>query len=171
MIYPFPLYNVTICDFCAEFNTVQHNVFRQCLQYSIKSEGIDYKRILTHNIIEHCCKIISSIKTGKIVFFYNKQCLKLLLTDFPTTVDIADKVITECIKHLPISWYNSSKPISYYIDLISKDQGTSFLLDVSNRSKFNYTFDRAQKYANKNGLNFLSSYFTDLKNKCLLVNT
>lgn len=174
MTYSFPLYNVTICDFCEVFNTQIVPEFNKlCKEYNITDLDTSAKRLLTHAIIKTCCDIAMQLREGSIVFFYNKQCIQWN-GDLKTEIsELVYKIIQQCIKSLPISWYCSSKPLTYYIGLIENHQGSSFLLQLNSKStKNSYTFSKALKYIQKNKLNFLNDqYFSCLKTRCLLINT
>jgi hypothetical protein len=141
-------------------------------EYQINAFDALAKRLLIHCIVEKCCNAALSIQTGKVVFFYNKECLKWDNCDAEEIVNFTHKTIKQCTKVLPITWYCSSKTLQYYLNIIDKQQGSSFLLQISNKMKTSYTFDRALKYIQKNKLTFLNDhYFTCLKTRCLLLNT
>lgn len=172
MIHAFPLYNVSICDFCEAFNTIiAKNYMKYCSDYDITSFNKTAKQVLTHCIIQACCDVALSVEQGKIIFYYNKECLKIQ-DDAGEIAEFVHKTIAVCAKKLPISWYCSSRPLKYYLHIIEQQQGNSFLLQISNKTKSNYTFDKALSYINKNQLTFLNDhYFTCLKTRCLLLNT
>lgn len=171
MIHEFPLYNISICDFCEVFNAKIFREYTQyCIDYNITAFNKDAKRLMVHCIIKTCCDIALNVKQGKITFYYNRDCLKI--PDADEITDFVHKTIASCAKKLPISWYCSSKPLKYYLHIIEQQQGNSFLLQVSNKTKTKYTFDKALSYINKNQLTFLNdNYFTCLKTRCLLLNT
>lgn len=173
MIHSFPLYNVTLIDFCKIF---QHEIAAEYCnftkEYQLNSFDASAKRLLIHCIVKTCCNAALSISVGKVVFFYNKECLMWNNNDAEEIVEFVHKTIKQCTKVLPITWYCSSKPLQYYLDIIEKQQGSSFLLQISNKMKASYTFDKALKYIQKNKLTFLNDhYFASLKTRCLLLNT
>lgn len=172
MIYNFPLYNVTICNFCEMVDDIMTEFHTLCDRLLLSTFDKSAKRLLTHCIIQKCCKECLAITSGKVVFYYNKECIDYK-GEYALEINAhINSVIIDCTKKLPISWYNSSKPLSYYLNIISKNQGTSFLIEVSNKTKEKYTFDRALKYINKHKLVFLNDhYFNSLKTRCFLLNT
>lgn len=172
MIHQFPLYNVTICDFCVLLRSITPTYSRMIDTYHINSFNRDAKRLLTHCIIQACCDTALGISHGKIVFYYNRECMIDSNIVSSEIAEFIHKLIQECTKKLPITWYCSSKPLSYYLDIIKKHQGNSFLFEISNKNKAKYTFDRAIKYITQHKLTFLNDqYFNSLKTRCLLLNT
>lgn len=173
MIHSFPLYNVTLIDFCQMFqDEIASKYCNFTKEYQIDAFDAAAKRLLIHCIVQTCCNAALSVQMGKVVFFYNKECLKWNNNDSQEIIEFAHKTIKQCAKVLPITWYCSSKSLQYYLNIINKQQGSSFLLQVSNKNKSSYTFSKALKYIQKNKLTFLNDhYFASLKTRCLLLNT
>lgn len=166
LLHYFPLHNITICDFCELLKSIINDYNNLCTQYNVNEFKATAKRLLTHCIIINCCNTAISVEKGKVIFYYNDDCINLT----PELTQYIQKIIDDCRKNMPISWYCSSKPLSYYIGLIEQHQATSFLTQLRN-NKRKYTFDRAFKYLTAKKLTFLNDhYFRDLKTRCLLVN-
>ena len=172
MLHPFPLYNVTLCNFCEVFKDIIKDYHDLYDSYGLVKFDIDAKKLLQHCIIKRCCDIALSIPTGKVVFYYSSKCLQVSDPNDGPVLRETHKIIKSAVHNLPITWYCSSQPLDYYLKIISAHQGTSFLVEVSNNSKDTYTFSRALKYIQKSKLTFLNDrYFNDLKTRCLLLNT
>lgn len=173
MKHSFPLYNITIFDFCKIFNDIvvqQYNSL--CLEYNITKFDVTAKRLLTHCMIKTCCDHLMQVESGKVCFFYSRSCIEENILLPQDIKDFLHKCITECSRKLPISLYCSSKPLQYYIELIENHQGISFLLQLSNKSKAKYSFDKAHKFITKNQLTFLNeNYFSCLRTRCCLLNS
>ena len=172
MIHKFPFYNVTICDFCTLLQSIVVDYRKFIDEYHIESFNKDAKQLLTHCVIQKCCDICMGVETGRVVFYYNKECIADTNLVTQEVSEFLHVLIKECAKKLPISWYCSSKPLSYYLSIIEKHQGMSFLVEISNKNKTGYRFDKALKYISKHKLTFLNDqYFNCLKTRCLLLNT
>jgi hypothetical protein len=141
-------------------------------QYHIKRFDSNAKRVLTHCIIKHCCDVAMGITQGKVVFYYSSECIQVLFDENNKIKEFIHKLIMEATKKLPLTWYCSSKPIEYYRKLIDNNQGTSFLMQISDGDKVKYSYDKSIKFIDKYKLVFLNNnYFNCLKTKCLLLNT
>jgi hypothetical protein len=141
-------------------------------QYHIERFDSNAKRVLTHCIIKHCCDVAMGITQGKVVFYYSSECIEVLGDEKGEIKEFIHKIIMEATKKLPLTWYCSSKPIEYYNKLINNNQGTSFLMQISNGDKIKYSYNKAARFANKYKLVFLNNnYFNCLKTKCMLLNT
>lgn len=172
MLHSFPLYNVTICNFCELLHSILNEYTLLIEQYHIKQFDSNAKRVLTHCIIKHCCDVAMGITQGKVVFYYSSECIQVLFDENNKIKEFIHKLIMEATKKLPLTWYCSSKPIEYYIKLIDNNQGTSFLMQISDGDKVKYSYDKSIKFIDKYKLVFLNNnYFNCLKTKCLLLNT
>ena len=172
MLHSFPLYNVTICNFCELLQCILIEYNDLVQQYHIKRFDSNAKRVLTHCIIKHCCDVAMGITQGKVVFYYSSECIQVPDDENGKIKEFIHKLIMEATKKLPLTWYCSSKPIEYYNKLISNNQGTSFLMQISNGDKIKYSYDKATRFIDKYKLVFLNNnYFNCLKTKCMLLNT
>lgn len=172
MIHEYPLFNVTLCDFCTllQHALVEYN--KITYEYHIDKFDTNAKRVLTHCIIKHCCDVAMGITRGKVVFYYNDKCIQVHGDEDGKIKEFIHKLIKETTKKLPLTWYCSSKPIIYYQELITNNHGMSFLMQISNDDKQNYKFERSKKFINKYQLSFLNdNYFNCLKTRCMLLNT
>lgn len=172
MLYTFPLYNVTICDFCELLKLCMSDYNKYALQYGITKFNNDAKCLLSHCILKRCCDVALETKNSKAIFYYSMDCIKVNNDENDVLKTFIHKLIAECIKKLPLTWYCSSKPIDYYRNLIENNMGLSFLMQISNADKHKYSYDKAIKFINKYKLVFLNNnYFNCLKTRCLLLNT
>jgi hypothetical protein len=172
MLHSFPLYNVTICNFCELLKCIltEYNDIMQ--QYHVNRFDSNAKRVLTHCIIKHCCDVAMGITQGKVVFYYSSECIQVPEDENDKIKEFIHKLIMEATKKLPLTWYCSSKPIDYYRKLINNNQGMSFLMQISNGDKVKYSYDKAARFITKYKLVFLNNnYFNCLKTKCMLLNT
>lgn len=167
-IYSFPLHNVSICDFCSALNECLTQYTKLAQEYSIQSFDSDAKKLLTHCIVQFCCDTALQIPKGKIVFYYSEHCIAV---DDGEIRAFILKLLKEIHKQLPLSWYCSSKPLNYYLNLISHNLAISFLMQIENSNKHNYSYSKAKRFINKYKLIFLNDqYFNNLKTRCWLLN-
>lgn len=172
MIHEYPLFNVTLCDFCKLLQQALAEYNKLAYEYHIDKFDINAKRVLTHCIIKHCCDVAMGITQGKVVFYYNYECIQVHGEHADKIKEFIHKLIKETTKKLPLTWYCSSKPIDYYRSLVQNNHGLSFLMQISNADKLNYKFDKAKRFIDKYQLSFLNdNYFNCLKTRCMLLNT
>lgn len=174
MVYNYTVYNVSICNFNELFEFIKQQLQAQCVKYSLSKCDNDYKKMLIHCIVKACCDVVAHHKDTKLVFFVQPATLQCSDTLNNTKVcKWISSILKTIQRYLPLKWYESSHDLEYFIQLINQNKGISFLHQISNKeSNVNYTFSKAQNFAKRYNLNFLSRVcFNDLKMRYALLNT
>lgn len=174
MVYSYPLYNVSICNFNELFEFIKQQLQAQCIKYNLSKCDNDYKKMLMHCIVKACCDVVAQHKDTKLVFFVQPATLQC--SDTLNNIKVCKwipSILKTIQRYLPLKWYESSHDLDYFTQLINQNKGISFLHQISNKQiKVNYTFSKAHNFAKRYNLNFLSRVcFNDLKMRYALLNT
>jgi len=76
MVYNYPIYNVSICNFNELFEFVKQQLHAQCIKYNLAKCDNDYKKMLMHCIVKACCDVVAQHKDTKLVFFVQPSTLQ-----------------------------------------------------------------------------------------------